>query len=112
MPALLDSNMTAKKRQGGPGRAPEPSPERRPGGRTPPAEIRYGSRTKAELQQYRDQIAGLLAEYDAALALMDELGLDELRLDGVTKGERGIETWGGFVANVHSAVHKQRLRRF
>lgn len=84
----------------------KPQPEKPTEGRKPlPAELRYGVKSLKELIAYRERMAKHLAELDAVIERASEIGVKEVRIDGVTKGERADELLRSFIGKVANGVN-------
>lgn len=78
--------------------------------RKSPAELRYGVRTLDELEKLLQNVDVLRKRLKAHIELARSLGVSELRLDGVTKGDRALELLGGFVANVERPLRIEEYK--
>lgn len=74
-----------------------------------PAELRYGDRTIEELESTMRTVKLLVKSIDGTIDAAKKMGVESLRLDGVTKGERAVALLKGFAANVEHAFRREEF---
>lgn len=111
MVAVMDVRMAPKKRASKRGASdPRRNSESKGGERKMAHELRFGKRTVVSLKEDVALLRKLLDDLTGALDAATEIGLKELSLDGVTKGDRAISLLKAFVPHVRFAVEKEGYR--
>jgi hypothetical protein len=110
MIAVLEAKMSAKKRASKRATDPRRNSDPKNGERKMVHELRFGVRTVESLKEDAVLLRKLVDDLTGALEAATEMGLKELHLDGVTKGDRAITLLKAFVPHVRFAVEKEGYR--
>ena len=75
------------------------------------AQLRRGEKTPDDIRRQADTMREQVGELLGLAQAMDDLQMDTLVVDGVTKIERGVKLVDDFVANLEAAISKEKRQR-
>jgi hypothetical protein len=75
------------------------------------AQLRRGEKTSDDIRRQADTMREQVGELLGLAQAMDDLQMDRLVVDGVTKIERGVKLVDDFVANLEAAISKEKRQR-
>ena len=73
-----------------------------------PAHLRRGEKSAVEVRRYSDELRGRAAELAALAQAMQESGLAQVHLDGVTKLDRVLPEIDSFLTYLETAVSEAK----
>jgi len=68
--------------------------------------VRRGFVKISEISEASEMLRGLASRLDGMQVRMKDLGIDDMKVDGVTKYDRGVDLLGSYIANVAAALEK------
>jgi hypothetical protein len=76
--------------------------------KTVPASRRYGVMERTAIEKSRKDLEGLVEKLDMLIDEMKELRLARISMDGITKGDRGIDLISMFIVKIDQAIARER----
>ncbi len=75
------------------------------------AQLRRGEKSPDDIRRQADTLREQVGELLGLAQAMDDLQMETLVVDGVTKIERGVKLVDEFVANLEAAISKEKRQR-
>ena len=72
------------------------------------AHLRRGEKSAAEVRRYADELRGRAAELAALAQAMQESGLEQVHLDGVTKLDRALPEIDSFLTYLETGISEAK----